>query len=485
MAGLCLSLTEATIEENLRLIKKNKPFVDLCELRIDYLKEEEHGALPLFPEQAGLPVILTLRGRDQGGLFEGDGRDFDRICTRALRGNYSYVDIDSTLDAPETENLCGKRGITIIRSVHDFTGIPENCGELLRRLPKHSGEIPKIACMIATTADLFRLRRIGAESGHSRQIIIGMGDFGIPTRLLPDRFGSMLSYSTAGTAAAAPGHLPPEKMTNLFRFREIDPETKLFGIIGNPVLHSKSPEIHNPGLKAAGLNAVYIPFPVDDPELFFTRIRDLGGRGFSITVPHKVRTAGTLARRDKAVDAIGSCNTAVWNDRDREWIGYNTDAAGFYGPLKGYADVHGRKIQGAAVIGAGGAARAVVYALRQAEIETCVVNRTEENAEKLAAEFGIPWAGLNGEGKELVHRYSDLIVQTTSVGMTPDTEGDPWPDFRFSGDELVYECIYTPKYTTFLSRAKESGCDVITGDRMLRCQAEEQFILFTGKRLNT
>lgn len=485
MVKLCLSLTESTLEEALAIYRENRPFVDLCELRADLLKKDQYPLLPDFPDKVDCPVILTLRRRNEGGNFDGNNTEYTQIVLAALRGAYAFVDVDIRTNSPEIDRYCGGHDIAVIRSYHDYTGIPEGCEQLLRTLPRNTGEIPKLACMINTTRELFQLARIGAYSEHSRQIIVGMGDFGVPSRLLPRQFNTWLSYSTAGRQPAAPGHITPKEMIETYRFRERSKTTALFGIIGNPVLHTRSPALHNPAFRDHGIDGVYIPFPTDDPEYFLCHIPDLGGKGFSITVPHKTVVARMLTGKEDAVREIGACNTVIWEDKKKRWEGYNTDFPGFIAPLKEHMELGGGKVKTAAVIGAGGAARAVVYALVKAGIKPCVVNRTAPRAKDLAERYGLPWGGLDREGLELVKNHSDLIVQTTSAGMSPRPEADPWPEYRFAGREIVYECIYTPVFTRFLQRAKESGCEVITGDRMLRSQGEEQFRLFTGKRLNT
>ncbi len=484
MAQLCLSLTENTLAENLKLLRKNRPYIDCCELRIDYLHEEEYPSLYTFPEQVDLPVVCTLRRYEEGGAFKGSARRYSEILLSALRGPFQFVDLDAKVSVPEIEAQCTGKNITIIRSRHFVLELPANGADVLEKLPRGAREIPKLACQLQGTEDLFRLARIGRNSRHTKQIIIGMGAFGVPTRLLPVWCNSMLSYATAGPVPAAPGHLDPRKMTETFRFKQITKNTDVFGIIGNPVLHSRSPYIHNPGFARQKLDAVYIPFPTDDPQFFLRYAGEFNVKGLSVTVPHKESAARIVELHDEAVRDIGSCNTLTWDDKEGEWKAYNTDYSGFMAPLKAFCREHGKRISKGTVIGAGGAARAVVYALVKAKVEVCIINRTSDKAQRLAEQYGIFWSGMNEEGLRLAQDHRDLIVQTTSAGMKGSDCDDPWPDYRFSGDELVYEIVYTPVYTPFLIRAQKAGCSVLTGDMMLQKQGEEQFFLFTGKQLN-
>jgi 3-dehydroquinate dehydratase/shikimate dehydrogenase len=239
----------------------------------------------------------------------------------------------------------------------------------------------------------------------------------------------------------------------------------VYGVIGNPVAHSRSPHIHNAGLAALGLDAVYLPFLVDDVREFL-RVADLlGVSGVSVTVPHKLAVIPHLARQDPSVARIGACNTLV--RAEGGWHGTNTDWPGFLAPLdRRFGSGGGSRIR-ATVIGAGGTSRAVVYGLRETGAEVLILNRTLAGASGIAQEFGCRAGG-------------DLVVQTTSCGMEPAVDCDPLPEYRFRGTELVYELVYRPAVTPFLGRAMAAGCRWIGGMEMLLEQAYEQFRLFTG-----
>jgi len=240
------------------------------------------------------------------------------------------------------------------------------------------------------------------------------------------------------------------------------------------VAGSLSPRLHNRGLAALGLDAVYLPFLVDELASFFRLAELLRLQGLSVTIPHKEGVLPFLAQRNEAVQAIGACNTLL---RAQEgWRGENTDAEGFLSPL-GCLRAGSRAV----VLGAGGAARAIVYALRRAGLEVLILNRTAARAERLAAEFGCRAAGLDSRGLELLRERADLIVQATSAGMEPEVEADPLPEYRFRGGEIVYDIVYKPPLTRFLKRARRAGCRVIPGLEMLLGQGRAQFKLFTGR----
>lgn len=309
-------------------------------------------------------------------------------------------------------------------------------------------------------------------------ILLGMGNFGVPTRILAGWMGAWFTFASGEGRSAAPGHLDPERLENLYRYSKIHRGTPLFGIIGSPVMHTRSPEIHNRGLARTGLEGVYLPLETDDPAALLNWAEEAGFRGLSVTVPHKETVIGLLKEKDPSVVAIGSCNTLVALSGGG-WRGINTDALGFIEPLKEVfgGDLRNRK---AAVIGAGGASRAAVYALVSAGAKVTIHNRTLARAQKLAQEFSCGFAALDLLGREEV---PDIIAQTSSAGMhSPGASpaADPVPDYRFKGTETLFEIVYAPPETPLLLRAKAAGCRVISGMRMLEGQGWEQFRLFTG-----
>jgi 3-dehydroquinate dehydratase/shikimate dehydrogenase len=307
-----------------------------------------------------------------------------------------------------------------------------------------------------------------------------MGGYGTCTRILARRLGSYLCYSSAPGPQAAPGQVDPLSLTSLYRFKSIGKDSALFGVIGRPVSHSLSPLIHNRGFQALGMDAVYLPFLVDDAGEFLRAAETLGVRGLSVTVPHKEAVMPLLSRRDAEVEAIGACNTMLRAPGQSGWSGTNTDAEGFLAPLA--AAFGGSVPRGlrATVIGAGGASRAVVHALAQSAADVLVLNRSPERARELGRDFSVSWGPLDEEGAELMRDHAELVVQATSVGMEPSVEADPLPRYRFTGRETVYDLVYRPPVSAFLARARAAGCRTIGGGSMLLAQGLAQFRLFAG-----
>ena len=480
---ICLSLTAATLEEDLRLLESRREFVDLVELRADFLDAAELAYLPSFPKRAGLPVILAIRRKPDGGRWHGaEGKRRD-LLGRALSGRYAYVDLEEDLEDPALTEAVKRNAARVIRSLHDLSGVPNGLAERLRSLAHKTGEIPKLAVTPGSTKDLPALVDAYQQLEGQEKILIGMGEFGLFSRIMATKLGSYLTYcSVAGSEQEAPGHLDPRTLVRLYRFRKQDRETFACGVIGNPIAHSRSPEFHNRGYETLGLNGVYIPFLVDDVPAFFRLARMLELRGFSVTMPHKRAVLPHLDERDGTLARIGACNTVVRRPSGG-WYGTNTDVQGFLAPLRARVPRLMSPETRATVIGAGGGARSVVYALSSLGIRPLILNRTVEKAHLLGEAFQCEWGGVDSDGIARMQNHADLIVQATGVGMEPDAGADPLPEYRFSGSEVVYDLVYKPLMTVFLKRAREAGCRIVSGLAMLYSQGAAQFKHYTGFEL--
>jgi 3-dehydroquinate dehydratase/shikimate dehydrogenase len=470
---LCLILNGKTLTEDIAILDRYGDKIDLVEVRADFLEPAELSALDQFPRFFGRPAILTVRRSSDGGFFTGPEEERSALYRRGAKGDWAYADLETDFNDRGLEGELRRRHIRIIRSFHDFTGVP---ADLVPRLKQAApGELPKAAVLPRGTEELFRFLDACFRLRHREKIILAMGDFAVATRILSAKIGSALSYCSL---PAALGRLDPKLMDSVYRFREISARTRIFALIGNPIAHSFSPHIHNKGFKDLNLDAVYVPFLVDDVAAFLKIARLLRIEGFSVTLPHKSAILPYLQTSNGLCRAVGACNTVV--RRGRSFFGYNTDVRGFLEPLANYFSPEDLKTMKATVVGAGGAARAVVYALKHAGARLLILNRTPEKAAALAREFDSEYGPLDKEGFRRLDEYADLIVQTTKAGMEPDTAGDPLEGYELKGTELVYDLIYAPRLTRLLQRALEKGCKVINGEEMLMAQAHEQFKLFTG-----
>ncbi|MDR2029593.1 MAG: type I 3-dehydroquinate dehydratase [Treponema sp.] len=490
MARICLCLTGKTLARNLEILDKYRKYVDLAELRVDCLEPDERFLIRRFPEMAGLPLILTIRRDIDGGNFSGGEGSRIILFSKGLafadadrRRNFAYVDIEEDLDVPSLEEAARTFGTRIIRSYHNLQGVDDNLARKLRSLSHVGDEIVKVAVSPRSTDDVLRVYRAAGETADLEKILLCMGPLGISTRILAAYMSSYLSYTSVkgepDLPPGAPGQLDPGELAELYRFRQVSAETRLFGIVGFPLRTTSSPRLFNAVFTQENLDALYVPFPSDSIHGFLCLAEEIGLTGVSVTVPYKEAVLPYLARRSEEVESVGACNTLVFGPQG--WIGYNTDTRGFSDSLLefiGKKDCKGKKVT---IIGAGGAARAVAAEIYRLKGKALILNRTVMRARELAMPYRFLWGTMDGRGIDLMSSYSDIIIQTTPVGMEPDTGEDPLALYRFLGHELVMDLIYKPERTMFLKRAAEAGCRIRNGYDMLIRQAKYQYHLFLGK----
>jgi 3-dehydroquinate dehydratase/shikimate dehydrogenase len=438
------------------------------ELRLDCLNAEPADLAHVL-DRIPRPVILTLRPSEQGG---------HRNLTRAARevfwkmqttpGEAVWWDVEGDL----AHDLSPAWARTIV-SHHDFSGVPDDLDHIYEQLAQTPARVIKIAVQANEIVDCIPVFRL-IERAHreSREIIaIAMGNAGIVTRILGPSRGSFLTYGALDDdSATAPGQVNARKLRSLYNIDAINAETMICGLVGLPVMHSVSPHIHNAAFAAEGVNGVYLPFEVKDVREFCKRMvhprtteLDWNLRGLSITAPHKQAVMECLDWIEPDAKQMGAVNTVVVEE-DR-LLGYNTDAAGFIEPLLKHLGTLEKKQ--VAVIGAGGAARASIWALQKANVT--VFARDINKAKAL----DVPCVLLSSAS----FSGYDLVVNAT-----PDS---PATAEQLTGARWVYDLVYNPIETQFIKEARKAGCETLGGLEMLVAQAKIQFELWTGKTAST
>jgi 3-dehydroquinate dehydratase / shikimate dehydrogenase len=482
MAKICLVLTAATIKENLEIIRRNRNMIDLVELRTDLLDENQYENVSRFPGLTDIPVILTCRKELDGGRWISDENTRTEYLSRWLDGKFSFIDLEMDLVAPELVAKARSAGTEIIRSFHDFQGVPENLYEKMR-YSSEENVIVKGAVYPRSSEDLYRLIQTALDLKSdctNSFILLGMGDFGFPTRILAEKLGSYLTFcSDSAVTSGAPGHCSAADLNDIYNFREISERTVINSIIGNPVSQSRSPQIHNRGYRKNKIDAVYVPFLTDSLRWFMKTSELLKINGSSVTVPFKSEIIPLTDFPDRAVKQIGASNT-IFRDSEGKWNSTNTDSYGLIKPLLDFLKIETLDEWKVSVIGAGGAARAAVFALQENGADVAVFNRTLIKGEELAGEFGCSAYPLDKSSVKKLREHGSVIIQTTNAGMPPLENINPLDFYDFDGSEVVYDIIYKPEITILMSKAQESGCRTLGGYRMLEEQAHLQFRLFTG-----
>jgi len=494
---------------------------DLVEFRIDAwfegLVDQSSDAVAAVLDlvaRCELPSIVTCRPEWEGGEYHGDEEArldlFERLLGHADGPRYVDIELEAFKRTPElVDRLAGCRrgdGCGLIVSMHDFEGRP---ADLSRRLASAYGlglgEVIKIAYRARSLRDNLELFEI-ERGGHRPTIALGMGRFGLASRVLAPKFGGFLTFaSLRDSAATAPGQPTIADLLGLYRFRSIRPSTRVYGVVGWPIEHSMSPTIHNAGFEAVGHDGVYLPLPVaggggaedawasfkatigawiDDPTLDFA--------GASVTLPHKENLVRLAIERGYGLDdlsrACGAGNTLV-REGDGGWSVRNTDGPAAVDPLdETLGGISGKTV---IVLGAGGAARAVVFELAMRHAIVIVCNRSASRAERLAADANEKL----GDDIEPVRIGSlddglagDALINCTPVGMVGGPQGSPVTEAQLgsiAGLKVVEDTVYNPPETPLVKMATNQmatnrGLRAFGGVEMFVRQGAAQFQAWTG-----
>jgi 3-dehydroquinate dehydratase/shikimate dehydrogenase len=434
---------------------------DMVELRLDGVTDlDVTGAL------AGRrkPVVATCRAPWEGGRFTGSEEERRRVLAQAFALGAEFVDVEFQSGFHDLVAANPSRAVV---SWHCFDRMPGDVADRARAMRATGAATIKVAVAAARLSDTVPLVAIGKEGGA---VVIGMGDAGVPSRLLATRFGARWTYAGNGVA---PGQIPAAQMLNRFRFRDVGPDTRLYGVVSQSAMHSLSPAMHNRAFEDTGIDAVYLPFSTDMFDDFLTFAEALGVAGASVTIPFKLDALRAASRCESVATQVGAANTL--RKGSGGWEAANTDVAGFLAPLEAMfaTSLDGRR---ASVLGAGGSARAVVAALRQYGMQVTVHARRSVQARELAATLGCvagPWPPEDGTW--------DVLVNTTPLGGANRRDLSPLPGGPFHG-QLVYDLTYGEGESALLAEARRAGCRTLDGLPMLVAQAERQFEWWTGVR---
>lgn len=525
---LCVPIMVQSVESGLDDAQAAKDAgADLVEYRIDELfsgvDEDVRGVLRLVA-QSPLPCIVTCRAPEEGGHYDGDEMArvslYERLGTAGagaakLERERPPAFLDIELESyVRSENVRQKVNLAVdhpgqrrdmstslILSNHDFNGRPADLSRRVARMrAEGAARVLKFAFRCRTLRDNLEIFELLAHRERP-MIVLGMGEFGLMSRVLAPKFGGFLTFAALKAGAGtAPGQPTVRELLDLYRFRAVKPTTGVYGVIGWPIGHSKSPLVHNAVFEAIGFDGVYLPLPIpgegedaylsfkatvgeliDDPRLTF--------RGASVTLPHKEHLVRLARERGWALDAVsaatGSANTIVV-ERDVEGPPksvrvLNTDVAAAVEPLlEALGGLQGKRV---AVLGAGGVARGIASGLAVAGAEVTVFNRTRARAEALAQ--GLPGV-RTGAWERRGEPGFDAYVNATLVGMRggPAEGESPLPSFPAVGPGEVLvalDTVYNPPHTMYLRAAAERGWRTIDGVTMFVRQASKQSEAWTGR----
>lgn len=451
--------------------------VKLVELRVDYIQGEVQ--MKRLLRDRPCPTIVTCRRKSDGGHWDHSEEARLQLLRVAIVEGADYVDIEDDVAGSIRRYGPTKR----IISHHDMSRTPPNLAHLHSRMAGLDADVVKIASMANHPTDNLRMLDL-VRSARLPTVGICMGEIGFPTRVLSGRAGAPFVFATFNDERVlAPGQIGWRQMQDLYRYDSITAATRIYGVVADPVGHSLSPVVHNAALAAAGIDAVYLPFrvPADQLDEFIAEAGRWPLAGLSVTIPHKEAVLAKCRQKDGLVTAIGAANTLVFTSDGIRAA--NTDATAAVESLAAaLADTEqaaagtGFGVKTALILGAGGAARAVAFGLKQRGVEVTVASRTAERAKKVAADVGckaVDWSGR--------HRMPhDCIINATPIGMHPDVNHSPFEKEHLRPYMIVFDTVYNPESTLFIKEARAAGCRIVTGVDMFVRQAAIQFRTWHG-----
>ena len=439
--GLCAALTTESIDD---VFSQDIAGADYVEVRLDYLKDPQQAAHARW-DRLPVPVIATCRGVDRGGRFQGSVNEECGILDTAVANGAKFVDIDY-------QYVRSFGSAEVIASYHNFDHTPPDLESIIEQASATTAQIAKVATHVNRWADNRRIFDALSRKRDKPLIATGMGDLGQITRIAGPSRGSFLSYAFSGSESA-PGQLSLQEMRSVYKFARIQKSTKLLGVLGMPVGHSKSPILHNRAFEAAKIDFAYVKLPANDLNDFFDNAAACGIEGFSVTIPHKVAVIPFLQRLEPEALKIGAVNTV--SRTSDGWVGDNTDIHGVRIALGAAGfDPAGKKV---IILGRGGGAKAAEAAVEDAREVTLRTRRDD----------------LQSDGLDC-----DLLINATPVGMYPNVDESLVEGPIAAG--VVFDMIYNPPITRLLRNAQSQGKTIVQGGTMLVAQAARQFEIWTG-----
>ncbi len=457
------------------LIVRDNPFI---EFRLDYLSKPVLGLAKLktfvefHPEAL---IVATCRRASNGGKFRGSIASQVDVLVKAANLGCHLVDVEVETAAklkPGDFNRL-RRSANLILSYHDYRGT-KKLEETFARMKQYPADFFKIVTTANSLYDNVVMMKFLEKYSHAHSMIgLCMGEQGVISRVLCTRAGSQFTFAAANPGEeTGPGQLTAKALRDTFRIDQVDAATRVYGVAGDPVAHSLSPAMLNTAFRRENVNAVYLALHARTIDDLLDCVRDIPIAGLSVTMPYKEQILKHLDKSDTWTAKVGACNTVV-RGQDGKLFGFNTDVNGVVRPLELRIRLQGAKIL---VLGAGGAARAAVFGLKERGAEVFILNRTAGPAQKLAKQ-----ARAKVINRTMLKKLEfDVIVNATPAGM--DGNRDPLP---LAQQEMkakyFFEMIYTPAETRMIKMARARGLHVIQGSEMFVQQGARQFEIWSGK----
>jgi len=476
---ICVAIIGSTPAEMIEKAADAARENHFLEFRLDYL-EKPLTALPKLKqflyERSEITAVATCRRASTGGKFKGTIAAELEILEKAATSGFHLVDLEietaHAIKHAQLDKLRG-HGAGLIISHHDFNATKDLDG-VFERIRPYEPEFIKIVSTAKTLADNVTMMHFLERTRDLASVVgICMGDQGIISRVLGLRAGSVFTFAAANIGEeTGPGQISARTLNETYRVDQLDISTKVFGVIGNPIKHSLSPLMLNTAFRRETVNGVFLGLQTTKTSDLMTLVREIPIHGLAVTMPFKEEILKHLERTDALSEKIGACNTVV-RSQEGKLYGFNTDVQAIVRPLEKRLALKNARIL---VIGAGGAARAAVFGLKEKGAEVFVMNRTTETAQKLARQA----KAKTFKRDQLAKTQFDVIINATPVGMhgvKPNVLLDP----KEINARLVFDLIYNPIDTPLIRAAREKSIPVVTGVEMFVHQGARQFEIWTGK----
>ena len=463
MINLCLTLAETSSATLTQKIARYTGQVPYIEVRLDHLAEPK---IPSVHTSQGTDFIATCRPAREGGRYRGEESARLKLLQEAAHSGFSWLDLEHDVE----ESLGLPSSTRIVRSYHCFDGFPEDLASRFKSLEEAGGDLIKLAVSVTTTQQLATLLEwMESTLEVAPSVILGIGDLGQPSRSLGGFLGNFWTYvAEDDNSQVAPGQLTLQKAIECYQLPTWTSNPVVYGLLGNPIAHSLSPVIHNRLFQHYHLEKVYLPFPLDDVEAWFSYIGKsrLPFQGFSVTLPFKTEVLKVVHGKRSPVDSLNTLTK-----QGSQWEGLNTDYEGFLQALKSCFSLKGKT---AVVLGNGGVAHTVVQALQDQGAQVTVVGRDRDRVSRFATRYGCRSSLFSD-----LPMAADICVNATPVGQFPNIEDTPLQEDQLDF-ELIYDLVYRPEQTRLLELARRQGLKTISGMEMFLEQAALQFAVWTG-----
>jgi 3-dehydroquinate dehydratase / shikimate dehydrogenase len=474
---VCVAVTAsdpAELIEKAESLVRDSPFL---EFRLDYLPRPGLALskikrfFEMFPHAV---AIATCRRAPSGGKFRGSIASQLDVLSKAAGAGCQLIDVElqtALKCKPEQAQKLRTRAALIL-SFHDFHAT-KKLEETLAKMRKIPADFYKVVSTATTLYDnVVMMRFLEKESDQHSLVGLCMGEQGIISRVLGVRAGSAFTFAAVSPdQKTAPGQVTAQDLRNVYRIDQVDAATRMYGVVGDPIAHSLSPVIMNTAFRRENVNGVYLALHAKTLKDLLACVRDIPIHGLSITMPYKEAILEHLDNTDSHSTKIGACNTVV-RAQDGKLYGFNTDTAGVVRPLEQRIGLEGAKVL---VLGAGGAARAAVFGLKERGCELFILNRSLAPAQKLARRA----KARTFKRADMKKASFDVIINATPVGMG-NTKDSPLNENEINA-RYVFDMIYDPPETRLMKMAKARGAQVIPGIEMFVHQAARQFEIWSGK----